>query len=326
MRWDEFTARLDAGRGMNSSWKLPVMQAPIGPATTTALVSAVCSAGGLGTLAASWTEALTLRDQLRRVRAQVSGWFCVNLILAFDQRERLTIALAEGTPAVSFSWGIDAELIAQARDAGATVLVQIADIAAARDALAAGADILIAQGLEAGGHVQGVTPLAELLRALKPLDVPIVAAGGIGDAGDARRAIENGADAVACGTAYLAANEANVHPLYLERLLAATAEDTVLTTAFNGDWPNAPHRVLRNDTLTAWEAAERPGVGARPGENEIVATRGGDPIARYADAQPTASTDGDVGEMALYAGTSVASVQRREGAADITRRLAAQLS
>jgi NAD(P)H-dependent flavin oxidoreductase YrpB (nitropropane dioxygenase family) len=302
------------------------MQAPIGPATTTALVTAVSSTGGLGTLAASWTEPEKLREQLQRVRSQLEERpFCVNLILAFDQRERLTIALAEGSPAISFSWGVDHDLFAQARDAGAIVLVQVADLAAAREALEAGADILIAQGVEAGGHVQSVTPLAELVRDLQPLDVPIVAAGGIGDAGAARRAIDNGADAVACGTAYLAADEANIHPLYLERLLAAEAGDTVLTTAFDGDWPDAPHRVLRNDTLTSWEAANRPVAGARPGENEIVATRGGHPIARYADAQPTASTDGDVGAMAMYAGTSVTGVQRREGAAEITRRLAAQL-
>ncbi len=302
------------------------MQAPIGPATTTALVSAVCSAGGLGTLAASWTEPVKLRDQVQRIRAQVEGPFCVNLVLAFDQRERLTIALAEGAPAVSFSWGIDAALIAEVHAAGATVLVQVADVAAARMADAAGADILIAQGVEAGGHVEGTTPLLELVRDMSTLGRPLVAAGGIGDPGAARRAVDAGADAVACGTAYLAAREANVHPLYLERLLAAAAADTVLTTAFEGGWPNAPHRVLRNDTLTAWEMADRPVAGARPGENEIVATRGGHPIARYADAQPTASTDGDVGEMAMYAGTSVTGVQRREGAADITRRLAAQLS
>lgn len=310
---------------MSVPWQLPVMQAPIGPATTTALVTAVSSAGGLGTLAASWTEPVTLRDQLRRIRAQGAGPFCVNLILAFDQRERLTIALAEGSPAISFSWGVDHDLFAQARNAGAIVLAQVADVGAAREAVAAGADILIAQGVEAGGHVQGTTPLVDLVREVRALGRPLVAAGGIGDPEAARRAVDAGADAVACGTAYLAAHEANVHPLYLERLLAAEAVDTVLTTAFDGDWSDAPHRVLRNDTLTVWEAADRPVAGARPGENDIVATRGGHPIARYADAQPTASTDGNVGEMAMYAGTSVTGVQRREGAADITRRLAAQL-
>ena len=299
------------------------MQAPIGPATTTALVVAVSFTGGLGTLAATWTEPEKLREQLRRVRSQLDERpFCVNLVLAFDQRERLTLALAEGAPVVSFSWGVDHDLFAHARNSGATVLVQVTDVAAAREAIAAGADILIAQGVEAGGHVQSVTPLTELLRELKPLGLPIVAAGGIGDADAARRAIAAGATAVACGTAYLAADEANVHPAYLDAVLSAEAGDTVLTGVFDGDWPDAPHRVIRNDTLTAWESAGRPPAGARPGEREVVAMRGGQPIERYAAAQATRSTEGDIGAMAMYAGTSVGAVTRRAPAAEITRELA----
>ena len=309
---------------MSIPWKLPVMQAPIGPATTTALVTAVSTAGGLGTLAASWTEPAKLREQLRRIRSQLDGKpFCVNLVLAFDQRDRLGLVLTEGAPVISFSWGVDHDLFAQARNGGATVLAQVADLAAAREAVAAGADILIAQGVEAGGHVQSVTPLAELLRELKPLGLPIVAAGGIGDSDAARRAIDGGADAIACGTAYLAADEANVHPAYLDAVLSAEAVDTVLTGAFDGDWPDAPHRVIRNDTLTTWESAGCPPPGARPGEGEVVATRGGHPIERYSDAQATPSTEGDIGAMAMYAGTSVGAVTRRATAAEITRELIA---
>ena len=299
------------------------MQAPIGPATTTALVTGVSSTGGLGTLAASWTEPEKLREQLQRIRSQLDERpFCVNLVLAFDQRERLTIALAEGSPAISFSWGVDHDLFAQARSAGAIVLAQVADVGAAREAVAAGADILIAQGVEAGGHVQGKTPLLELVHALREVGLPIVAAGGIGDAAVARQALDAGADAVACGTAFLAAEEANVHAAYLDAVISANAADTVLTTAFDGDWPDAPHRVIRNNTLTAWESAGCPPAGARPGEGEIVATLGRHPIERYADAQPTRSTAGDVGAMAMYAGTSVGAVIRRTSAAEITRQLA----
>jgi hypothetical protein len=96
----------------------------------------------------------------------------------------------------------------------------------------------------------------------------------------------------------------------------------VLTGVFDGDWPNAPHRVIRNDTLTAWESAGRPPTGARPGEGDVVATRGSRPILRYADAQPTSSTEGDVVAMALYAGASVGAVTQRAPAAEIVRRLA----
>jgi nitronate monooxygenase len=299
------------------------MQAPIGPATTTELVTAVSRAGALGTLAASWTDPRTLRRQLRLIRSSVGRQFCVNLVLHFDQNERLDVVLDEGVGFVSFSWGVDRELIERARGARVVVMVQVGDVRAAQAASEAGADILIAQGIEAGGHVQGTTRLIDLLRELRPiLDLPIVAAGGIADHASARAAVDAGADGVASGTAFLASTEADVHPDYLGRLLRATSTDTVLTTAFDVGWPEAPHRVLRNDTLAAWELAGRPAAGSRPGEGDVVASRVGRPVVRYSDAQPTADTEGDIGSMALYAGTSVDSVRRRSRAAQIAQELA----
>ena len=152
--------------------------------------------------------------------------------------------------------------------------------------------------------------------------MPLVAAGGIGRPEEVADALAAGAEAVACGTAFLAAREANVHPLYLRRLLEASAADTTLTTAFEDGWPDAPHRVIRNDTLERWEQAGCPAPGARPDEGETVATRDGRPITRYSDAQPTRSTSGEIESMALYAGTSVSGVRKEEPAAAIVRRLA----
>ena len=201
--------------GSSLPWHLPVMQAPIGPATTWELVAAVSAVGGLGTLAASWTELAELRGQIGRIVSATANPFCVNLVLAFDQRDRLELLLECGVPVVSFSWGIDAALIGRARRAGLTVLVQVADEYEAKSAAAAGADVLIAQGVEAGGHVQGSTPLLRLVRKIRAaVALPIVAAGGIADAVAARTTIAAGAQAVACGSAFLAASEADVNPRY----------------------------------------------------------------------------------------------------------------
>jgi nitronate monooxygenase len=298
------------------------MQAPIGPATTAELVAAVSRVGALGTLAASWTDPEMLRQRVRRIHSSVGSQFCVNLVLHFDQKERLDVVLDEGVGFVSFSWGVDRDSIERARDAGVVVLVQVGDVPAAREAAEAGAHIVIAQGSEAGGHVQGIMPLCDLLSGIRPvLDLPIIAAGGIADAASARAAMDAGANGVACGTAFLAATEADVHPEYFERLARATVEDTVLTTVFDIGWPNAPHRVLRNTTVAEWESAGRPASGARPGEGDVIATRAGLPVVRYSDAQPTTATDGDIGSMALYAGTSVAWVRRRASAAEIARQI-----
>ena len=303
------------------------MQAPIGPATTPELVSAVTGTGALGTLAASWTEPEQLRRQLRAIRAAAGVDYCVNLVLAFDQEERLGVVLDEGARYVSFSWGIDGELIGRALQRGAVVLVQVGDVASAIEAAERGADVVIAQGVEAGGHVQGRTPILRLLREMRSvLELPIVAAGGIADAASIRAALEAGADAVACGTAFLAAHEADVHPIYLDRLLHAAATDTVLTTAFDVGWPDAPHRVVRNDTYVLWDAAGRLPRGARSGEGEVVATRDGSPIVRYGEAQPTTSTAGEINAMALYAGTSVGHVRQCASAREISEALARALT
>jgi nitronate monooxygenase len=306
--------------------RVPVMQAPIGPATTWELAAAVSAAGGLGTLASSWTDVAELRGEIERVASATPNPFCVNLVLAFDQRDRLELLCECGVRAVSFSWGIDAAMIGQARRAGLTVLVQVADEDEAKAAADAGADVLIAQGVEAGGHVQGSTPLLALVRKVNAaVDVPIVAAGGIADTVGARNAIAAGARAVACGTAFLAASEAAVHPRYLARVFAAGASDTQVTGLFDLGWPNAPHRVLRNRTLTDWEGAGCPKPGARPGEGDVIATRRGAPIPRYSAAQPTTQTEGDIEAMAMYAGCAVEHVREVASAASITRTIAAAI-
>jgi len=311
---------------MEPPWRLPVMQAPVGPATTPELVAAVAGSGGLGTLAASWTPVEDLREQVRRLRSVVQVPFCVNLVLAFEQRRRLEAVLDEGASVISFSWGIDAELIALARGAAAYVLVQVGDVGEAVPAVAAGADALIVQGSEAGGHVQATRPLGALLAEIRTrVGVPLVAAGGICDPEGVGDALAAGAVAVACGTVFLAAEEADVHPVYLEHLVRAGSADTTLVPVFDGGWPGAPHRVIRNETVAAWETAGRPAPGSRPGEGERVATRSGQPVRRYDDAQPTRNTLGSIQLMAMYAGTSVDAIARCEPASTIVERLKSRL-
>jgi nitronate monooxygenase len=169
--------------------------------------------------------------------------------------------------------------------------VQVSDLDEAEAAAAAGTSGVIAQGVEAGGHVQGTKQLLTLVREVSAaLALPVVAAGGIADSAGAQRALSAGAHAVASGTAFLAASEADVHEHYRARLLAADACDTELTDLFDVGWPNAPHRVIRNHTMAEWEAAGRPPAGSRPGEGDVVATRGRTQVLRYSDAQPTTAT------------------------------------
>jgi NAD(P)H-dependent flavin oxidoreductase YrpB (nitropropane dioxygenase family) len=150
----------------------------------------------------------------------------------------------------------------------------------------------------------------------------VVAAGGIADAEGLRRARAAGAEGVVMGTRFLATPEADVHADYAERLLAAGPDDTVLTFLFDGGWPGAAHRVLRNSTYRVWEEAGSPASGLRPNEGEIVAETDGEPIARYAADEPHRSTTGDIEAMCLYAGRGVGRITTVEPAAELVARMA----
>lgn len=302
--------------------RAPIMQAPVGNAATARLASEVSQAGGLGALGASWTDPEVLRERIRSITRVTDRPFCVNLVLAFDQDERLEVAVEERVPIVSFSFGLSPQLVARARAGGARVLVQVASADAARAAADAGADALVVQGVEAGGHVQGVVGLLPLMAEVRrAVSLPLLAAGGIGDPASARAALASGAVAVVMGTRFVATDECDAHPRYKARLLEAEGRDTVLTQLFNVGWQAAPHRVICNSTYRQWEAAGGPPSGERPGEGEEVA-RG---VSRYAFNAPLVGTEGDIEAMAMYAGQSVGAIAEVEPAAAIVERFAAEL-
>jgi nitronate monooxygenase len=299
------------------------MQAPLGPAASPALVAAVSGAGGIGCLGASWTEPAALRAQIGAIRRLTDRPFCVNLVLAFDQSERLEVCAEEGVELVSFSWGVGPEPVARAHAAGCSVLVQVGSAADAVAAAEAGCDVIVAQGVEAGGHVEGTIELRALLGEVIPaVDRPVIAAGGIVDAAGVQGVIAAGAVGAAMGTRFLATPEADVHPGYAARLIAAGPADTVRTTLFDGGWPDAAHRVLENSTYRRWVRAGRPPSGERPDEGEIVAELDGLPIPRYSADEPRRATAGDIEAMCLYAGMGVGRIAAVEPAAEVVARIA----
>src|SRR5262249_14234336 len=162
--------------------------------------------------------------------------------------------------------------------------------------------------------------VAALVRAT-PL--PVIAAGGIADAATARAARAAGAAAVAAGTRFVASQESTALDAWKDRLVAAGADDTVLTGVFDVGWPDAAHRVLRNSTYRAWEAAGSPPPGARPGEDDILGTYLGDPIVRYSTEPPGPGVETDQPEaLCLYAGQGVELIDEVLPAARIVQLLA----
>ena len=206
------------------------------------------------------------------------------------------------SPLIEFFWGSpDGELVRTVHDGGGRAGWQVGSADEAKAARDAGCDIIVAQGIEAGGHVRGTVGLLPLLDEVRrAVDLPVIAAGGIGTGRAMAAALTAGADAVRIGTRFVAAAEASAHPNYVDALIAATADDTVLTTAFGAGWPDAPHRVLRSAIV----AGEKLG-----------------PAQSWTPDWPQSTHEGSIEGRALYAGQSVAAVRARQTAAEIVAEL-----
>lgn len=281
--------------------EVPIIQAPLGGAVGPTLAAAVSNAGGLGMLVPWRADLDTVRRQIRETRELTGRPFGVNLNLDFPQEERLAVCLEERVPVISFFWRDPSPLISRAKAGGAAVLHSVGSVAEARRAVDCGVDVVVAQGWEAGGHVRGTVatlPLVpSVIDAVAP--TPVVAAGGIADGRGLAAVLALGADAAWIGTRFLASTEAAIHPHSRERVLQASAADTVyLENLFDRGWENAPHRVLRNRTVEQWEAAGRPAFGQRPGEGEAIArSSAGAPVVRYQAHTPGAGTEGEIEEL-----------------------------
>ncbi|HUR52454.1 MAG TPA: nitronate monooxygenase [Mycobacteriales bacterium] len=303
--------------------RLPIVQAPIGSGTTPELVAAVSNAGALGMLSVTWMEPKRAARLVQRTRELTAEPFGVNVSLDFPVDAQLEAALEAGTRIVSTFWGDPAAVRPAVEAGGALHLHTVGTPDEARAAVDAGVDVVVAQGWEAGGHVWGEVATLPLVPAVVDAvsPVPVIAAGGIGDGRGIAAALVLGAQAAWLGTRFVTAAEADTHDLYRSLVVAAGPDDATWTRCFNGGWPDAPHRVLRNSTLDAWEAAGD--SGNRPGEGEVVARDArGREFLRYDDLVPMRSLDGDVEAMALYAGQSAGLVHDVRPAAEIVQLLA----
>jgi nitronate monooxygenase len=294
---------------------LPLQQAGMGLARRE-LAAAVSRAGGLGMLGGVRQPAAALAEEVEQAMWDSGGPIGVNFLMPFLDREAVQ-ATAERARVIEFFYGApERDLVRVVRAAGALAAWQVGSGEEARVAEEAGCDFVIAQGVEAGGHVRGTTGLLPLLdEVLDAVDVPVVAAGGIGTERGMAAALAAGADAVRVGTRFLAAEEADVHASYAEALVEAGPEDTVLTEAFSTMWPDAPHRVLRS-CVAAAEALDDEYVG------EIEHDGHREPVPRLSPPTPGRGATGRIDAMALYAGQSVGSVQRLQPAETIVRDLA----
>lgn len=306
---------------------LPIAQAAIGGAAVPALAAAVSNAGGLGTVNLTGYDAESARQMIQHTRELTSKPFCVNFLLPYEghYEAALEVSLTEKVRVINFFWGDPVPFVDQVHDAGALLLMQIGSVEEARHAVECGVDVIVAQGWEAGGHVRGEVATLPLVASVvnEVAPVPVLAAGGISDGRGLAAVLALGAAGAYIGTRFLASEEASVATEYLQQVLKAQATDTVYTTLFDGTWPGAPHRALRNSTYLAWVEAGQPAHGRRPGEGDILATHpSGYQVRRYEAYTATAELNGNIEALALWAGQGVGLVNQVQPAAAIVREIA----
>jgi len=306
--------------------KYPIFNAGMGANAAPDLAIAVSNAGGLGAIGTGTAmPAETVRERVGQVRSRTKGLFAINYLLAFEP-VTLSVALDAGAPIVQFAWGIPrADMVAAIRKANAKMGIQISNVEGARRALDLGADYLICQGIEAGGHVQALSALYDALPAViaEAKGVPVVAAGGIANGAHIRRALLAGASGALLGTRFIATKEAVAHDDYKSALTRAKATDTALTICFQDGWPNAPGRTLRNKTIEMWEGAGCPPPGKRPGEGEVLTTNvvTGSSKRRYSIGAPNPNDRGMIAELPNWAGMGVGAIRDIPSATDLVPRL-----
>ena len=307
---------------------VPIQQAGMGAAAPPELVAAVSEAGAFGMLGTARTglNATTFAGLLEQTRQLTARPFGVNFIMrpgsvaAASAREFIEQAAKVCRVVEFFYTDPSAEFVRIVHDHGALVSWQVGSREEAVAAADIGCDLIVAQGIEAGGHVRGTVGLLSLLSDV--LDavprVPVLAAGGIGTGRAMAAVLAAGADAVRVGTRFVASEEAGVHPTYANALVAARAQDSVYGRTFHVGWPEAPHRALRS-AIDAAEAFHGEIVG------KVVGLDGTEvAVPRFGSRVPDRTATGEVAAMSLWAGQSVGAVKRVLPAGEVVRELVEQ--
>jgi nitronate monooxygenase len=303
-------ARFDTPLTRRFSIRHPVLLAPMGAISGGRLAAAVTRAGGLGFVGPGYHDQRWIERELDAAEGERVGIGFITWHLARDP-SRLTRALAHKPAAVMLSFGDAAPFVDEIRRCGAILLVQVQTVRAAREALALDADVLVAQGTEAGGH-GAARALFPLLPAVVDVagPVPVVAAGGISDGRGLAAALTLGAAGALLGTRFYAAAESLAHPDARARLIASGGDDTLRTRVFDIvrdlDWPaHYTGRAIQNDFTRTWHGREA-GLAKAPAEGP-----------RYA----AAAAAGDYDTAVLWAGEGADFVTEVEPAAQIVARI-----
>lgn len=232
----------------------PIFQGAMAWISESSLASAVSNAGGLGIIAAGNAPGEYVREQIRIVKTKTNKPFAVNIMLLSPfVDEVVKVILEEGVPIVTTGAGSPAKYMEDFKAKGIKVIPVVPSKAIAKKMEKLGADALIAEGMEAGGHIGKLTTMALIPQIVDTVSIPVIAAGGIGDGRGMAASFMLGAKAVQIGTRFLVAKECIVHQEYKNKIIGAKDIDTVITGQITGH----PVRVLRNKLSKEFEKIEK---------------------------------------------------------------------
>ena len=293
---------------------VPIIQAGMSVHTSPALVVAVSDAGGLGSIGAWGRSVAALADGIEQIRDKTDRPFAVNYLPPDLDEESFAVTLDAAVPVISFATGDPGDLVARAHDSGSKVTVQVTTVEHAEQAALLGADVIIAQGGEAGGYGGEIATTVLVPQVVRRVDpVPVVAAGGFVDGCGLVAALALGACGVSIGTRFLATEESPIHAGYRQRVLAADAGDAVKSPRFNllSPKPGAVGygtvvRVLRTPFVERVASVER-----------------ADDATGLVEELVTAQREGTAFELVAAAGQSVGRVDRVMPAAEVVHQIIA---
>jgi NAD(P)H-dependent flavin oxidoreductase YrpB (nitropropane dioxygenase family) len=304
----------------------PIVNAGMAMIARPALAAAVCEAGGLGTVGSDINPPDVLRDLIRQTKALTKRPFGVDLIGDFVTNEHISVLIEEQVALAIFFWTLPTvEHVERLKQSGVKVWMQIGRVVEAEQAAVLGAEALIVQGAEAGGHNRAEASTMTLfprIRARFPA-LPLLAAGGIIDGRNMAAALVLGADAVWCGSRFLASQEAEAHDAYKARVLSADVGDTAILSIYGPEWPGQAMRAIVNDGARVALGREPEAIDDASGQiiGSTILNGQKIPTPRYSAILPTRDFDGDIEQACLTAGQSAGNIDEILPAGEIVRRM-----
>lgn len=284
--------------------RYPVIQGGMAWVATWELVAAVSDAGGLGIIGAGGASAAWVREQIRNAKKATDQPFGVNVMLMNPEADKIAqVIVEEQVPVVTTGAGNPGKYMELWKDAGVKVIPVVASVALAKLMQRGGADAVIAEGMESGGHIGKTTTMSLVPQVCDAVGIPVIAAGGIGDGRGMAAAFMLGAEAVQMGTRFVTAKECTVHENYKQKIIKAKDIDSEVTGTANGH----PIRVLRNQMTKEYLKLEKEGASLEALERMTLGSL------------RKAVVDGDVVSGSVMAGQISGLIQKEETCAEIIK-------